>query len=512
MSTIGKNLSFVKRKLTQERNPNVISRTIVFMHEASGFSTLIDLNSLTVPSDASANGFTNPGIDTINFLSFSRHNVQIESSYKGELIDYEDYVIVNNTQINLLPPNTTEPGEVFVITITLPNNVDLKSLIDNLNTPLYLLNQALYGVPSLLRFSASNLNTQVLNILQYVSTKNREENPIFVDVTETPSGSYPGSEAFHRGVLLPDGRIFLVPNNSTTARIYNPVTNTITTPSGSYPGSFAFYGGVLLPDGRVFLVPSSSTTARIYNPITDTTTTPSGTYPGAFSFAGGVLLPDGRVFLIPRNSTTARIYNPATDTLTTPSGTYPGSSAFYGGVLLTDGRVFIVPNNSTTARIYDPATDTVTTPNGTYFFSNNNDFASGVLLQDGRVLIIPQSSPSAVIYDPITNTIKTLSTTFPGSAAFSGGVPLPDGRVFMVPLNSTTARIYDPVTDTVTTPSGTYPGSTAFVGGVLLPDGRVFCIPGSSTTARIFSGSFSKHSNRFQFPINVMLSTFLNKL
>jgi hypothetical protein len=36
------------------------------------------------------------------------------------------------------------------------------------------------------------------------------------------------------------------------------------TPTGAYPGSAAaFIGGVLLPDGRVFCVPTNSTTARI---------------------------------------------------------------------------------------------------------------------------------------------------------------------------------------------------------------------------------------------------------
>jgi hypothetical protein len=50
-----------------------------------------------------------------------------------------------------------------------------------------------------------------------------------------------------------------------------------TTPSGTFPGSGAFMGGVLLPDGRVFCVPCNSTAARIYDPATDTLTTPSGT-------------------------------------------------------------------------------------------------------------------------------------------------------------------------------------------------------------------------------------------
>ena len=102
----------------------------------------------------------------------------------------------------------------------------------------------------------------------------------------------------------------------------------------------------------MFCVPHSSTTARIYDPVSDTLTTPSGTYPGSNSFAGGILLPNGKVFCVPFNSATARIYDPVSDTLTTPSGTYPGSNSFYGGVLLMNGKVFCVPHDATTSRLY----------------------------------------------------------------------------------------------------------------------------------------------------------------
>ena len=174
----------------------------------------------------------------------------------------------------------------------------------------------------------------------------------YADETVTPTGTYPGSSAFLGGVLLPDGRVFCVPFSSTSARIYDPATNTLSTPAGTYPGSDAFFGGVLLPDGRVFCVPHKSTSARIYDPATNTLSTPTGTYPGSTFFYGGVLLPDGRVFCVPRYSTSARIYDPATNTLSTPAGTYPGSDAFAGGVLLPDGRVFCVPFSYTSARIY----------------------------------------------------------------------------------------------------------------------------------------------------------------
>ena len=170
-------------------------------------------------------------------------------------------------------------------------------------------------------------------------------------VLTTPTGTYPGSYAYTGGVLLPDGRVFCVPFDATTARIYDPVTNTLTTPAGTYPMD-GYLGGVLLPDGRVFCVPYEATTASIYDPVTDTLTTPTGTYPGGYAYAGGVLLPDGRVFCVPVYAATARIYDPVTDTLTTPAGTYPGSGAYAGGVLLPDGRVFCVPDSATKARIY----------------------------------------------------------------------------------------------------------------------------------------------------------------
>jgi len=46
------------------------------------------------------------------------------------------------------------------------------------------------------------------------------------------------------------------------------VTDTISTPADTYPGGYAYAGGVLLPDGRVFCVPYDATTARIYGAAT----------------------------------------------------------------------------------------------------------------------------------------------------------------------------------------------------------------------------------------------------
>ena len=114
------------------------------------------------------------------------------------------------------------------------------------------------------------------------------------------------------------------------------------------------YGAVLLPDGRIFCIPQYSLVARIYDPVTNTLITPAGTYPGGSEiYSSGCLLPDGRVFCGVDGASVARIYDPATNTLTTPNGSYPGTvNAMAGALLLKDGSVFCTPGNTTVARIH----------------------------------------------------------------------------------------------------------------------------------------------------------------
>ena len=94
----------------------------------------------------------------------------------------------------------------------------------------------------------------------------------------------PGSGEFMAGLPLPDGCVLFMPNNSTSVRIYNSVTDTLNAPTEKYPGSTAFRGGVLLLDGRVFFKPDKSTPASLYNPVTDTLSILTETYPGSCAF------------------------------------------------------------------------------------------------------------------------------------------------------------------------------------------------------------------------------------
>jgi hypothetical protein len=278
--------------------------------------------------------------------------------------------------------------------------------------------------------------------IAYGTTTSRIYDPITNTVT-TPAGSFTANN-YLGGVCLNNGKLLIIPSSPSATirmRLYDPSTNTLTDvnpTNGSLPtGTDLYFGGIKLKDGRVFLIPFNSTTARIYDPINNTLFTPTSTFPANYAFRGGVLLSDGRVFLVPSNATKAYIYNPYNDTVTLSTPNFPGGGAFAGGVLLHDGRIFLVPNYSTSAWIYNPYTDTVQVANGSY--PGSDAYRGGVLMSDGRVFLIPFSTTQPAIYDPIADT-KTVTNLFSVSGYISG-VLLPDGRVFCNPVNQTQARI-----------------------------------------------------------------------
>jgi len=497
MSTTGKNLSYIKRKLAQELRPNVISQTITFKHEATSFVTTIDLANLNTPTSAANNGFVNPSASVLPYLITFRQNVSVESTYKGKLIDYQDYIIVNNTQIELLNGLTTEPGEIFTIKLVIPNDVDTKAILDQLSDPSNLINKYRYNVSSVKNYYDPDLGGQILTILQYVSQKNRSKNPVLgkeegVDVFTTSLAG--GSLSYIGGVLLPDGRVFILPINALNAVIYNPINNTVFNTSLA-GGSLAYKGGVLLPDGRIFCVAySGASNCRIYNPKTNSSTpTPVGN-----GYHGAVLLQDGRVFVVPYNAPNAVVYDPITNS-STPIADITGSvSGNYSGcVLLPDGKVFVIPNAATSPKIYDPILNQTTTPTG---WTAGGGYNGGVLLSDGRVFLVPSGASNAVIYNPTNNSIFTVTGITGGSGAYKGGVLLPDGRVFIIPTNATEAKIYNPTDNSVYNVTNLTGGGLAYESGILLNDGRVLCIPVNAPNARIVSGSWCQPMNEFQFP------------
>jgi hypothetical protein len=90
--------------------------------------------------------------------------------------------------------------------------------------------------------------------------------------------------------------------------IYDPVTNTYANGPAHGQVSYAFLSGVLMPNGKVCLIPLQSAYVGIYDPVTNTYA--NGPAHGlSYAFAGGVLMPAGKVLLVPYNSANIGLYH-----------------------------------------------------------------------------------------------------------------------------------------------------------------------------------------------------------
>ena len=78
------------------------------------------------------------------------------------------------------------------------------------------------------------------------------------------AGSY---NKYHGGVLLPDGRVVLVPRDAKHVGLYDPSKDQWTEGKDdlSAAGSDKYFGGVLLPNGRVVLVPYNAKHVGLYD-------------------------------------------------------------------------------------------------------------------------------------------------------------------------------------------------------------------------------------------------------
>jgi hypothetical protein len=305
---------------------------------------------------------------------------------------------------------------------------------------------------------------------------------------------------FKGGVLMPDGRVFIVPFSSATAKIYDPATGAITTPPGTYCGNGANAGGRMLPDGRVFLF-AHGCIARLYTPSTDAID--SVTWPGfpGWGYINGAPMMDGRMYMVPWYGapTQAAIFDPKLSTVSLAGGSYSGISGRQGGAaMMADGRLII---GGAPPRIYDPVNDTLVTA------FDSEAWMTGFLQPDGRVLFI--GTPSR-IYDPMTGAVTVLSGTHSYSLAYTDGCFLmPNGKYFCGVTTSSVALLYNPSADAWETGSSTLPAgilaSGSHHGAVQLPDGRLLMIPHNGEKAFFYGGGGG-------FGIQTLLSPFFSRL
>jgi hypothetical protein len=317
-----------------------------------------------------------------------------------------------------------------------------------------------------------------------------------------------GSYAFSQGVLMPNGKVCLVPYISQYIGIYDPVTNTYA--NGPLVDNYYFLSGVLLPNGKVLMMPQSGDALGIYDPVANSYSR-LGWLSVSFIFHSMVSMATGNVLIIPYRPQASNpvcvfsIYNYTQDSIEQGPVFFSPDYMFAGGVPLPDGKVCLIMTQPRGIVIYDPVAGTQVETAMPSMPSVNSSFNGGVLMSNGKVCLIPNNSEYVGIYDPAANMYANGPAHGQGGHAFVGGCLMPDGRVLMAPNYSASFGVYDPVANSYSaTPIPTM-AAPRFSTCVALPDGRVCLSPADSANIGIYhSGGSSPladclhpHYNKF---------------
>lgn len=114
MSSLGKGTRSIRKKdLQTQKSIGVGVKKLVFYHKANSGDTTIDLTSLSMPSELSTLGKTNPSAAAIAGarIYFFQDNFTLISSLKGVLMP-GSYVVTSSTQIQL--QYTAAANEIFI--------------------------------------------------------------------------------------------------------------------------------------------------------------------------------------------------------------------------------------------------------------------------------------------------------------------------------------------------------------------------------------------------------------
>jgi hypothetical protein len=370
-------------------------------------------------------------------------------------------------------------------------------------------------------------NTSLAHYRTFNRTLGRQALNIITPKTTFPggtgtSGAFGG--AFSGSVVLPDGRIFLVPFNHNEVWIYDPILDSYTVPAQPSPAltsqSQLFMGGILMPPQdngtyttnghRVLCIPYNRKRVLIYDCITNTLSWGGSGDTSSLAnkaFCGGVLLPieagvnsQRKAFLAPYDNNQAFLvdYSGALSVISAVNLTNPRA---HGAFLNSQGNA--VCYTSTGRYQYDSTTAI-----------HNLSIVAGqscypVPTADGHAVLIPVVGASASVTRVVDTTNSSVTTHGGISGNSFGAVRFPCGTILALGMGSRLGGSLIDETDTSTPSvplsitaafnSQSYNGGGAnggletdlgrspFSGGVLLPDGRAFITPCTSTTARIIS-------------------------
>lgn len=287
--------------------------------------------------------------------------------------------------------------------------------------------------------------------------------PVFTPVSSTMTTARAG----HAQVTLQNGSVLISGGFSSsifpgsalyTAELFNPVTSTFTAISNHMQSPRTNHTATLLLNGQVLLSGGQidnnngdgSSTAELFDPVTQTFMAISAHMTSPRGGHAAVLLNDGTVLVIGgfNNSSTpqrtAEVFDPATNTFTALTALMTLPRAEFTAILLPDGKVLIAGGESNkigtdTAEIFDPATSTFTAIGATM---RSIRFAhSGSQLSNGHVLLTGGASSfftspvsgvdTAELFDPTTQNFTSVSSKMTSPRFEHASSLLADGSVLI---------------------------------------------------------------------------------
>ena len=298
----------------------------------------------------------------------------------------------------------------------------------------------------------------------------------------------------------PPGTPIPQPKRLISAEIFDPETG-VSTPTGDLTASRSEDHGVLLPDGRVLIIPKNPNLPIERYDAHSGRFNPVAMLPGRIGILTATPLPSGKVFLT--STVYAGVFDPTTGPFS-PLFRMDPTRIGHTATLLKDGRVLIAGGQNVGRDavllgrnlIYDPSTEALSEAGNLQFDRVNH---KAVLLEDGRILIIGGAAgrgpfvQTAEIYDPQTNAFSPagVSTIDPSAALL-----LPSGEVFLIRSYNGDIVLYDPATHTFSNTRFSISPRRSFATATLLEDGRVMVAGGlkwtddnhdwESTTDQIF--------------------------
>lgn len=280
-----------------------------------------------------------------------------------------------------------------------------------------------------------------------------------------------GGGSFFGGVSIPNGRIIMVPYNSSNVGSFDPTCDRYSDMGLPCGFSQAFRGGVLAPSGKVVFIPYNYANVTVYVNEGGGSVSNVYTHNVPFpSFSGGVLDSFGNVVMIPaQTSSNIGTYNILKNTFSNVLK-INSDGGFSGGVLLPNGNIVFVSNTNSNVGQFNPLSNPPSYSNS----YKSKGFSGGVLAPNGNVIMLGATVSNVGVFNPSSLAFSNVIT----GSFFSGGCLLPTGNVIMAPSTlQSNVGMFDPVSLTYSNSTPIPPGSGPFAGATIGRDGRVILVP-----------------------------------